>query len=394
MNSGLPGGVPFPLVTVLGQRDAQVAGAGTFLSPSRVLTCAHVVNEALGRDPWDVGRPADVSLEVELRCGDSVQRFEAAPSVWVPPTWHTGGAGDLAVLELNRPAPDRFRPVSWSRMAMGQSVRAWHGSGQRRSFADTRVADCDDLVGYLDAPLAGAAIGPGYSGSPLWSRELGTAVGVVVAHVMPDGPFSGQQTVRRSRALPWQAVQGALIKAGAADVVDECEVLPDQQTEAPLDFHTSLQDASYARVPDDGADRPMTVPLSGHTVKVFVTSREPGVVLTDLRAVVLERRAPRGRASPAYGVLEPRPYTALLDEDPPRLVPRDGAPQVFAYSVGPDDPELFTVCPQTERWLVTWLLEFHWTFRGSEGTSRVGLAGGPLRTLAWPQLGLSWEELS
>ncbi|WUH33118.1 serine protease [Streptomyces sp. NBC_00445] len=369
-----------------------MAGAGAFLSPRRVLTCAHVVNEALGRDPYDAERPAGESLDIELHSGDSALRIGASPSVWIPPTRRNGGTGDLAVLDLDEPAPDRLPPVQWSRMAMGQTVRAWHGSGQRRSFADTRVADCEDLVGYLDAPLEGAAIGPGYSGGPLWSREAGAAVGLVVAHVVPEGPFSGQHTVRRSRALPWQAMHDALIKAGASYVVDECAVLPVQPPEAPLDFHTSLEHAAYARVPGVGAARPMTVPLSGHTIKVFVTSREPGVVLTDLRAVVLERRDPRGRITPARGVLDARPYTALLDEDPPRIVPRPGAPRHFAYTVGPDDPELFAVCPQTERWLVTWLLEFHWTFRGSNGTSRVGLAGGPLHTVAWPPLGLSWEE--
>ncbi len=105
-------------------------------------------------------------------------------------------------------------------MVEGQSLRAWHGSGQRITYADTEVKLCDGQVAYLDASLSGAAIGPGYSGGPLWSRDHAVVVGLVVAHVLPNGgTFGGQQTVRRSRAMPWQAVRKELVRAGVPDLL-------------------------------------------------------------------------------------------------------------------------------------------------------------------------------
>ena len=227
-----PGDTTTPVVSVLRQGEAKAAGAAALISRHRVLTCAHVINDALGRtelhcqDP-----PSPVDITVEFHGGDmaALQCRTARVSLWIPPLYRAPlpPRGDLAVLELSEAAPEWVTPVNWTEMTEGQSLRAWHGSGQQIAYADTEVTLCDGRTAYLDAPLKGAAIGPGYSGGPLWSRKRTAAVGLVVAHVMPDGgPFDGQKTMRRSRALPWQAVRDELVRAGAANVLKECSVLP------------------------------------------------------------------------------------------------------------------------------------------------------------------------
>jgi hypothetical protein len=73
--------------------------------------------------------------------------------------------------------------------------------------------------------MEGAAIGPGYSGGPLWVASDSTVAGLVVAQVMPDSsPLRSQSTVRRGWGLPWQTVRAELARAGASDVLDECSI--------------------------------------------------------------------------------------------------------------------------------------------------------------------------
>ncbi|WP_031080595.1 trypsin-like peptidase domain-containing protein [Streptomyces sp. NRRL S-118] len=237
-------------VSLLYEGSAKAAGAAALLSPRRVLTCAHVVNDALGRDLHCAEHPAPAGpLTVALRgsaapgggpaAGDGTElgaagaggthRVTATVSVWVPPQPRPSALeweGDLAVLDLDEPAPSRFRPVVWRDMEEGQELRAWHGGGEAITFADIVVGFKEGRYGYLDGPLSGAAVGPGYSGGPLWTRDASAVAGLVVAHLMPPGaePLGMQQAVRRSWAVPWQAVREELARAGAADVLEECAV--------------------------------------------------------------------------------------------------------------------------------------------------------------------------
>ncbi|WP_431997204.1 trypsin-like peptidase domain-containing protein [Streptomyces fungicidicus] len=129
------------------------------------------------------------------------------------------------MLELDEPAPEWARPVVWREMADGMSLRAWHGGGESIAYADVVAGPEGDGCRYLDGSLAGAAIGPGYSGGPLRAQSDATAVGLVVAHVMPrPGPLEPQMTVRRSWAMPWQTIRQELMRAGAGDVLDACAV--------------------------------------------------------------------------------------------------------------------------------------------------------------------------
>ncbi|MET8678699.1 hypothetical protein ABZW18_14250 [Streptomyces sp. NPDC004647] len=161
----------------------------------------------------------------------------------------------------------------------------------------------------------------------------------------------------------------------------------------PLDFHVTISDASYVYVPAGTGEPQRTVPVSGHTVRLHVMAPDRTVVLAGLRAVVLERRPPRGELSPHAGVMPVRAYTVLLDEDPPRLEPRGpDTPPAFSYKVGPDDPETFELRAETARWHVTWVLELDWVCDRRSGTTRVDIAGHPFRTVARPPRGLSWED--
>lgn len=214
------------LVGVLSADHRRTAGAGVYLAHRTLLTCAHVVNEALGHDILEPRYPGRTALQTVFPELDPGARHPARLVAWVPPRPVDGSdgpvpcgamewAGDLAVLELDGEPPPAARPVAWVEMAAGQEVRTWYGGGQRFSYADVRVGSCNGRVGYLDGQLSGAAIGPGYSGGPLWSPHDSAVVGLVAGHVsQPGGPFEAQHVLRRSWALPWQAVRRELERAG------------------------------------------------------------------------------------------------------------------------------------------------------------------------------------
>ncbi|MEU0371144.1 hypothetical protein ABZ070_12940 [Streptomyces sp. NPDC006283] len=237
---------PRSRVALIREGSAKAAGAAALLSPKRVLTCAHVVNDALGREPLSADEPdRKHPLAVAFHGAGTTAHGTARLSVWLPPQQRASKVvwdGDLAVLELDEPAPDWTRPVVWREMTEGLGVRAWHGGGETITYADTVVGLEDDGCCYLDGELTGAAIGPGYSGGPLWVRSDSTVAGLVVAQVLPaEGALGSQDTVRRGWAVPWQTVRKELERADAGDVLTECRIA------APADAGTGgSQEASVS----------------------------------------------------------------------------------------------------------------------------------------------------
>ncbi|GAA2151009.1 hypothetical protein GCM10009760_45960 [Kitasatospora kazusensis] len=204
------------LATVLDTSAARPVGGGVFLAGRSVLTCAHVVNAALGRSMFEPGHPGDAVIGLVFPGGGA----DAVVRTWIAPRAPGGGPavpgapewqGDLAVLELTTRLPGRVRPQRWSRMARSQKVRAWYGTGHRVSYVDTTVKVCEPDASYLDADAAtGPGIEPGYSGGPLWSYEQEAVVGLVVGQLYgtQDGP--GRSYADRAFALSWQTIRTEL----------------------------------------------------------------------------------------------------------------------------------------------------------------------------------------
>ncbi|GGY01175.1 VMAP-C domain-containing protein [Streptomyces hiroshimensis] len=220
-------------------RDGLSAGAGVLLAPDQLLTCAHVVNDALGRDPFETRAPGREPVQVSFHGSRGTRRHEARVRHWIPPRPLDGTPavragrdqewlGDLAVLQLDEPRADGVAPPHRQPMKEGQTLRAWHGTGLRSSFADVEVMACDGTIGYVDGACTGMPIGPAYSGGPLWSAAHQAVVGIVAAHIMPPHdratglplPFSTQQVARRSWGIPWQRIESELRAAGAGRLLD------------------------------------------------------------------------------------------------------------------------------------------------------------------------------
>lgn len=223
------------VVSVLRADGDKAAGAGFVLGADTVLTCAHVVNDALGRDMFDAGPPGPGEIPVVVRDAVRSQRYPARVAYWIPPRGRGGGPvrtgddewlGDLAVLRVDGPAGSLLA-AGRAAMVAGQKVGAWHGGGRGATLARLTVASLHRSLAYLDGESTGMAVGAGYSGGPLWCRDEQAVVGLVVAHFMPPVhpatgaqlPYSPQQLVRRSWAIPWQRVEAELRPLGILDAV-------------------------------------------------------------------------------------------------------------------------------------------------------------------------------
>ncbi|MGX4735989.1 VMAP-C domain-containing protein [Kitasatospora griseola] len=199
------------LATVL-TGTGQASGCGVYLTGRHVLTCAHVVNDALGRSQLDPSDPGPAPLRLGFRSGTATARC----TVWVAPRAPGGGPvtagtpewhGDLALLELDGDPPPGVVEQRWLDLRRGQNVRAWYSGRAPESYVDTTVTACGPALFYLDRALAtGPGIVPGYSGGPLWSPADEAVVGLVV------GKLTGAGYDDRGLAIPWQVAREQLVE--------------------------------------------------------------------------------------------------------------------------------------------------------------------------------------
>ncbi|MGI5454363.1 trypsin-like peptidase domain-containing protein [Streptomyces sp. CA-249302] len=335
----------YSVVAVLGTTTGMSVGAGVLLAPDQVLTCAHVVNDALGRTPFDTRPPTDRSVPVALHSPSGAARHSARILHWVPARRRDGTPGvrekedrewlgDLAVLQFET-MPGTLVPLpEWLPMEPGQSLRAWHGTGLSGSFADVRVKTCDGDIGYMDGDSTGMAIGPAYSGGPLWSVSQNAVVGIVAAVISASADpmtglpqsFSSQLIARRSWGIPWQRVERELRAVGAAALFD-VPVADPEDPALPLlmDLLERLMPSpslrgDHARAVAELCGYGPPDALSAPTAEEFA-----GLLITEPRALaglvdVLHRRDPgavpellaAGRLSRIPKLLAPREHRKLM----------------------------------------------------------------------------------
>lgn len=339
----------FSVVSVLRARDGKTAGAGVLLTPTTLLTCAHVVNDAVDRPMFEMREPPEEPLTVTVHRPGRATRTDARVTHWVPPRRRTPAGsgpplpvrpqhdqewlGDLAVLEIEAvDGNDRVRVPQWAAMAEGQVLRAWHSSALHSSYADVKVGPCDQEIGYMDGWPTGMAIGPAYSGGPLWSTMRDAVVGIVCAHVAGPTdaagqplPFHPQHVVRRSWGIPWQRIVEELRSVGAGYLFDLPDADPDDPAALLLaGLLDSLLPSQFARseharaVADRcgyGYPEGASAPTPEEFARFLVT--EPRALAT--LSEVLRRKEPRaaeqllaaGQLSRVPRLLSPREYRRL-----------------------------------------------------------------------------------
>jgi pSer/pThr/pTyr-binding forkhead associated (FHA) protein len=159
-------------------------GAGLLVGNSHILTCAHVISQALNISPYTPEKPIDqVYLDFPFIAPN--QSLSTKVIFWQPQRDNQkDDLDDIAGLQLesNLPKGAQAAPLIISEGLQGHTFRAW---GFPRNFNRGLWAS-GVLIGHVSSGLIQArseGISEGYSGAAVWDNELNGVVGIVDSRV-------------------------------------------------------------------------------------------------------------------------------------------------------------------------------------------------------------------
>jgi len=173
-----------PCIVRIQRSTGEVVGAGFLVGEKHILTCAHVVAEALGiaQDHLD---PPEESVQLDFPLLAPGKNLTAQVVVWQPP--RPDGRGDIAGLELDALPPPEASPAHLvaAENLWGHSFRAFGfpRGNEGGTWASGTLLD-RQAVGWVqieDVKETGYRVQPGFSGTPICDDELEGVVGMVVA---------------------------------------------------------------------------------------------------------------------------------------------------------------------------------------------------------------------
>jgi tetratricopeptide (TPR) repeat protein len=169
------------------------AGTGIVLDKCRVLTCAHVINEALGLQTFNAEAPSrKISLTIPW-CQSGSTTFEAyvVNDLWVPPSEapEFGKPEDLAVLVLTGDAVFPEDTASALLVDLNlqdeQDRRVWltgfpGTAGSDRIDGLTRGLTSEGRI-QIDPTLHKRVAAGGFSGAGIWDERYDGIIGMLIA---------------------------------------------------------------------------------------------------------------------------------------------------------------------------------------------------------------------
>lgn len=159
------------------------------------------------------------------------------------------------------------------------------------------------------------------------------------------------------------------------------------KNQSPIIATSTDLDGDCVLISGQDGNRTM-VPASGHSIRVTVEASDDRTTLIQYICPVIESRSETtGTLMRALGIVSPRLFKVLLDDNPPCLKLLNRRGPRFPFKVSPGDPEIFELKVLTSTGDVKWWLELGWTSLGQEGILRIDLGGLPFRTIARPWWG-------
>ena len=197
--------------------EGGIVGAGFLVGPCQVLTCAHVVAQALDLPEAHSDPPLTlVVLDFPLLAPRT--RLAARVVFWRPVS--DDGGGDLAGLELLGDPPEgaqmvRFAPAEdvWEHPFRAFGFPAGHDDGV---WATGRLLgrQANNWLMLEDVKTAGFPVERGFSGSPVWDTQLQGVVGMVVTASLAGSKTAPSKTafllpfdVLAAKTATWYGLQ-------------------------------------------------------------------------------------------------------------------------------------------------------------------------------------------
>jgi WD40 repeat protein/energy-coupling factor transporter ATP-binding protein EcfA2 len=165
----------------------KVIGAGFLVSQKYIITCAHVVADALGLPRKTTQMPdAEITLDFPLV---AAQQYLKAKVVFWKPVNPDAEAEDIAGLELENSLPgSQSAPLITSDDFWGHPFHVLgFPSGQPNgvsALGELRGRLANGWVQLEDFKQPGYRLEPGFSGAPIWDEKLQGVVGMAVAAEM------------------------------------------------------------------------------------------------------------------------------------------------------------------------------------------------------------------
>jgi WD40 repeat protein len=172
------------LVRIFSQDNIPV-GAGMYMPGNKVLTCAHVIEQALAIN--DGSSPNSI-VRLDFPLSDSREFFEAIVEFWGPSS-DSNEKQDIALLKLlsDKLSEDiKATPVSlkdedlWGHTLRVFGFPSGYESGVWASGV-CRGSQADGFIQIEDTKQTGYSIQPGFSGAPVWDEQKSAMIGIIVA---------------------------------------------------------------------------------------------------------------------------------------------------------------------------------------------------------------------
>lgn len=260
------------IVQVMGPRGMPV-GTGFLIAPGYVLTCAHVVLQALHIQKQDFGSYRDkplkpVSIKFPVRSDESINAEVVA---WSP---YQISNGDIAGLKLLTPEPEAAKPLPLGELANPDESE--EGDHEIYGFGDPQ-GGCSDAYVFRTFVEGGRyqfrkvtvpddeTIKPGFSGAPVWNEAKGFAIAMIAtARVAKDTDLS-----HTAHAIPKAKLQPILNRISAchlADVLQQCLDDCDSDDERQSFDNTLMAVLSSCHPDMDLADKEEEQTLQAHLI--------------------------------------------------------------------------------------------------------------------------------
>jgi hypothetical protein len=242
------------VVRIYKQQEHEVAGAGFLVSNEYILTCAHVVATALGINS-DSSKMPSQEVKLDFPTIQSGELLTAAVEFWLPVN-PDNSPEDIAILKLTTPPPTKARPAflrTTNGEISGHEFEALgfpegrSGGAWARGCIQGYVSG--NWIQLVDNQNTGYRLEEGFSGTPIWDKNLGTVVGIAVAadKLRPEARAAFmiptellRQTSCQILGLNWQEIRKI------DNVIDRFKI--PREPQESICYETILQPGSLLRI--------------------------------------------------------------------------------------------------------------------------------------------------